>query len=132
MPKLNALQVKNAKPGRHGDGAGLYPEATKQYMQLALKAQANSRATLEALARIHQPREQIVKHVNVNEGGQAVFANQINQNGGRAADERPGSESESAGQPHEPRSALPGQEQAGEPVPVPGDAGQETVPVTRR
>ncbi|WP_162233345.1 tyrosine-type recombinase/integrase [Sphingomonas sp. Leaf33] len=24
MAKLNALQVKNAKPGRHGDGAGLY------------------------------------------------------------------------------------------------------------
>ena len=24
MPKLNAIQVRNAKPGRHADGKGLY------------------------------------------------------------------------------------------------------------
>jgi hypothetical protein len=27
---------------------------------------------LEALAKLHQPREQTVKHVHVNEGGQTV------------------------------------------------------------
>ena len=36
MPKLNALQVKNAKPGRHGDGAGLYllvkPSGSKSWV----------------------------------------------------------------------------------------------------
>lgn len=36
MAKLNALQVKNAKPGRHGDGAGLYllvkPSGSKSWV----------------------------------------------------------------------------------------------------
>ncbi|OYU35259.1 MAG: hypothetical protein CFE35_09710 [Novosphingobium sp. PASSN1] len=44
----------------------------RRYMRLALKAQAACRSTLEALARLHQPREQTVKHVHVSEGGQAV------------------------------------------------------------
>ena len=37
---------------------GQHPHAFDRYAKLALKAQANSRATLEALARLHQPREQ--------------------------------------------------------------------------
>lgn len=37
------------------------------------------RATLEALAKLHQPREQTVKHVHVNEGGRAIVADQIHQ-----------------------------------------------------
>lgn len=36
MAKLNALQVKNSKPGRHGDGAGLYlfvkPSGSKSWV----------------------------------------------------------------------------------------------------
>lgn len=112
---------------------GHHSEAVKQYTNMALRAQANSRATLEALARIHQPREQIVKHVNVNEGGQAVFANQIHQNRGKGSDDdRPGADGERATRPHEPSTPMLGQNQEGNGVPVPGDEGQEAVSAARR
>ena len=62
---------------------GEYIEASERYMRLALKAQANSRAMLEALAKLHQPREQTVRHVHVNEGGQAVIANQFHHQAGK-------------------------------------------------
>ena len=59
-----------------------YPDAMERFMRLALKAQANSRATLEALAKLHQPREQTVRHVHVdNRGGQAVIAETMNTGG---------------------------------------------------
>ncbi|GGZ21586.1 hypothetical protein [Asticcacaulis endophyticus] len=66
---------------------GEYINAAETYARLALKAQANSRATLEALAKLHQPREQTVRHVHVNEGGQAVIADQIHNHtrGGKNA-----------------------------------------------
>lgn len=102
-----------------------FPDATKKYMLLALKAQSNSRATLEALARIHQPREQIVKHVNVNEGGQAVFAREIHQH------KEPGSDDERASQPHATGPAMLGQDAEGSGVPVARDQGQEAVPDAR-
>lgn len=61
---------------------GQYPEAAERFMRLALKAQAQSRATLEALAKLHQPREQTVRHVHVdNRGGQAVIAEAVNTGG---------------------------------------------------
>jgi hypothetical protein len=56
---------------------GEYMQATESYLRLALKAQANSRATVEALAKLHQPREQTVRHVHVNEGGKAVIADEF-------------------------------------------------------
>lgn len=56
--------------------------ATDTYARIALKAQAQSRATLETLAKIHQPREQTVRHVHVNEGGQAVIADQVHNHAG--------------------------------------------------
>ena len=61
---------------------GDYINAAESYGRLALKAQSNCRATLEALARLHQPREQTVKHVHVNEGGQAVVADHFHQHTG--------------------------------------------------
>lgn len=61
--------------GKHMDGS-------ERYMRLALKAQAGSRATLAELAKLHQPREQTVRHVHVNDGGQAVIANQFNNHMG--------------------------------------------------
>ncbi|MBO6825362.1 MAG: hypothetical protein JJ879_04115 [Sneathiella sp.] len=61
---------------------GEYLNATERYGRLALKAQSNCRATLETLARLHQPREQIVRHVHVNEGGQAIVADQFHHHGG--------------------------------------------------
>lgn len=56
---------------------GEYIDASERYGRLALKAQGNCRATLEALAKLHQPREQTVRHVHVNEGGQAVIADEF-------------------------------------------------------
>lgn len=53
---------------------GEYPQATERYLRLAFRAQTNCRTTLEALAKLHQPREQIVRHVHVNEGAQAIVA----------------------------------------------------------
>ena len=67
---LDALFTEMAR--RSGNNMGRYPDAADRYMRLALKAQAACRATLEALTSLHQPREQTVKHVHVNEGGQAV------------------------------------------------------------
>ena len=55
---------------------GEYPEAAERW-RLALKAQGNCRATLGTLAKVHQPREQIVKHVHVNDGGQTVVADEF-------------------------------------------------------
>lgn len=63
---------------------GEYINAAERYGRLALKAQSNCRATVEALAKLHQPREQTVRHVHVNEGGQAIVADQFHQHtGGR-------------------------------------------------
>lgn len=56
---------------------GEYPQATERYAKLAFKAQSNCRTTLEALAKLHQPREQTVRHVKVSEGGQAVIADEF-------------------------------------------------------
>jgi hypothetical protein len=77
---LDALFTEMAR--RSGLNMGEYPDAMERYMPLALKAQANCRATLEALARLHQPREQTVKHVHVNQGAQAVVADQFHHHTG--------------------------------------------------
>ncbi len=61
---------------------GEHLDAVDRYGRLALKAQANCRAALEALAKLHQPREQTVRHVHVNEGGQAVVADQFHHHSG--------------------------------------------------
>ena len=61
---------------------GEYINAAERYGRLALKAQANCRATIEALAKLHLPREQTVRHVHVNEGGQAVVADHFHNHPG--------------------------------------------------
>jgi hypothetical protein len=63
--------------------ANQFPAAAETYLRLALKAQANSRATIEALAKLTRGGEQVIKHVHVdNRGGQAVFTESV-QTGGR-------------------------------------------------
>jgi hypothetical protein len=53
--------------------AGEYLSATDTYMRLALKAQAQCRATLEALAEIKNPRPvAFVKQANISSGHQQV------------------------------------------------------------
>lgn len=63
---------------------GEYMNAAECYARLALKAQSNCRTTLEALAKLHQPREQTVRHVHVNEGGRAIIADQFHHYTGAA------------------------------------------------
>ena len=107
--------------------AGQYISAAESYANLALKAQANCRTTIEALAKIKRGGKQTVKVVHVHEGGQAVVAETINQGGAGG---------KSIKQPHAkdadaPISALPGQDPAGDGLPVPRDAKRK-VSVTRR
>lgn len=77
---LDAIFTELAR--RSSINLGQHIEAMDRYMRLALKAQAASRSTLEALAKLHQPREQTVRHVHVNEGGQAVIAEQFHHHAG--------------------------------------------------
>lgn len=120
---------------------GEYLGATETYSRIALKAQAGSRATLEALAKLHQPREQTVRHVHVNEGGQAVIADQFHHHANQGgqdfekSDEQPhapevigGTTGETAGQ----GPALPSPDTFGAGVPIPSGEGCEKVPNARR
>ena len=78
---MDAADESDSEPAfaarRAANNMGEYINATERHGRLALKAQSNCRATLEALAKLHQPREQTVRHVHVNEGGQAVVADQF-------------------------------------------------------
>jgi hypothetical protein len=106
-----------------------YPQAMEIFMRLALKAQAGSRATLAELAKLHQPREQTVRHVHVNEGGQAVIADQFHHHVGGQGN------GASTDQPHAQGScgpALPSPDPLGNGVPIPGDQRCETVQDARR
>jgi hypothetical protein len=105
-------------------------EAAERYMRLALKAQSNSRATMEALAKLHQPREQIVRHVHVNDGGQAIVAEQVNHYAGGAENAETVEQSH-ATVPVGECSPLPCQDQEGQRVPVASSERQEALPDAR-
>jgi len=88
---LNSIFTEMAR--RAAANMGEYINASERYMRLALKAQAQSRATIEALDRLANGREQTVRHVHVdNRGGQAVIADTV-QTGGKGI-------GEFNGQPH--------------------------------
>ena len=110
---------------------GSYLDAAERYARLALKAQSNSRATLEALAKLHQPREQVVRHVHVNEGGQAIVADQVNHYAGGAGNAETVKQSHAAGALGE-CSPMPCPDSAGPGVPVPGGERPEAMPDARR
>ncbi len=101
--------------------------ATETYMRLALKAQAQSRATIEALDRLANGREQTVRHVHVdNRGGQAVIAETVHTGGqqnGKIADQSHGTATGAAGV----GSALPSPDPLGIGVPIPGSERQAAV-----
>lgn len=96
---------------------GQYPQTAERYGRLALKAQANARATLEALAKLHQPREQTVRHVHVGQGGQAVVADQFHHHTGGTGNAVIAEQSHAAGEPGE-LAALPGPNPIGDTVPI--------------
>ena len=110
---------------------GDYINAAERYGRLALKAQSNCRATLEALAKLHQPREQTVRHVHVSEGGQAVIADQFHNHTGGLRN------AESVDQPHAADAAgsspaMLGHDAQGDGLPISGDHGREAMPDARR
>ena len=56
---------------------GEYPEAFERYMRLALKAQSQSRATVETLAAIKNPPVVFARQANINNGGQQQVNNGV-------------------------------------------------------
>ncbi|MCA3632090.1 MAG: hypothetical protein INF16_04795 [Methylobacterium sp.] len=126
---LDAVFTEMAR--RSANNLGEYPDAADRYMRLALKAQSACRSTLEALAKLHQPREQTVRHVHVNEGGQAVIADQFHHHTG-------GQEfGKSVKQSHATRTArqgkaLPSEDARGNRVPIPGSEGETAMQDARR
>lgn len=115
------------------DNAGAYPDAMQRYMTLAMKAQTQSRTAIEALTRMHQPREQVVRHVHVNEGGQAIVADQVTiggPGGGNTAitDQSHAARTDGAGE----RAALPGPDPLGSGVQIPSGAREAQMPDARR
>lgn len=112
---------------------GQYPDAVDRYMRHALKAQAQSRATLEALAKMHQPREQTVRHIHVdNRGGQAVIAETVQTRGEQngKADEQP--HATQSGDAPGASAPLPCPDAIGWGMPSTGDKREEAVPHARR
>lgn len=68
--------------GKATENMGHHLEATDRYFRLAMKAQAQTRATVETLAKMLSPREQIVKHIHIdNRNGQAVIAENVQRRG---------------------------------------------------
>jgi hypothetical protein len=125
---LDAMFAELAR--RSAANFGDYPLAAERYARLAFKAQANSRAAIEALAKLHQPREQTVRHVHVNEGGQAVIADSIHHHGGGKEN------AESNEQPHATGAAgkgtpLLGHDAQGNGVPISSGEGQPAMPNAR-
>jgi hypothetical protein len=101
----------------------------KMYGDLSNKFARTFAAQVEALAKLRRKGEQVVKHVHVHEGGQAVVAGTINQTGG-------GGQSGSGGQAYgagmlEECAALPGPDEAGNGVPIARHA-ERAVPDSRR
>jgi hypothetical protein len=106
-----------------------YLGATETYGRIAMRAQAQSRATLEALAKLHQPREQTVKHVHVNEGGQAVVADHFHAGG----EENGKTIEQSHATGSAPRSpALPGPDPLGNGMPIPSRERETALQDARR
>lgn len=60
-----------------------YIEHASAYSNMANKAMRSFALHAEALAKLRRGGEQVVKHVHVNEGGQAVIANNVTTGGGQ-------------------------------------------------
>ena len=126
---LDAMFTELAR--RTAINMGEYIGAAESYGRLALKAQSNCRATLEALAKLHQPREQTVRHVHVNEGGQAVIADQFHHHVGASKNDKSVKQSDATGAAGQ-SPALPSPDANGSGVPIPGNERQAAMQDARR
>lgn len=111
---------------RSGINMVTHPNAADRYMRLALKAQAACRCTLEALTRLHQPHEQTIKHVHVNDGGQAVVADHFHQHQGDRENGKTVNQSHATGQVGR-SAALPCSDSLGGGVSIPGSERKEAL-----
>ena len=105
---------------------GDHMDASERYGRLALRAQTNCRTTLEALAKLHQPREQTVRHVHVNEGAQAVVADNFHNHTGGKANAETDKQSHATGAAGKCPAML-GQDAEGNGVPISSREGAEAV-----
>jgi hypothetical protein len=126
---LDAMFAEFAR--RSAINMGDYINASERYGRLALKAQGNCRATLETLAKLHQPREQTVRHVHVNEGGQAVVADHFHQHTGGRKIGKTIKQSDATGAAGA-SSALPCSDPIGNGVPIPGGEREGAMQDARR
>lgn len=108
-----------------------YPLASERYARIAFKAQSNCRATLEALAKLHQPREQTVRHVHVNDGGQAVIADQFHNHARDAQNGKTVKQSHATAKIGE-CSTLPCPDTQEDALPIPGCEREKALPDARR
>lgn len=106
---------------------GDYMDASERYGRLALRAQTNCRTTLEALAKLHQPREQTVRHVHVNEGGQAVVADHFHNHAGGGKNGETDEQSHATGATGK-RATLPCPDAHGDGVPITSGERKAAVP----
>jgi len=100
------------------DSIGSDPEAMGRSLRPALKGQSKRGAMVDPQAGPRHPREQTVRHVHVNKGGQAIVADHFHRHAGAMQN------GESANQSRPTRAA--GQSAA---LHCP-DAGEEGVPIT--
>ena len=99
-----------------------YPDAAERFLRLALKTQANARATVEALARLNEPPPAPPRYVSVRDGGQALIGDQIHISGGQSH----------ATKAIGPCPAMLGENPERWSLPSPGGEGQGTMPDARR
>ena len=126
---LDAMFTELAR--RASMNMGDYPQATERYARLAFKAQSNCRASLEAIAKLHQPREQTVRHVHVNEGGQAVVTDHFHNHTGGIKNEKTDGQSDATGAAG-PSAALSGPDPLRDGVPIPSRERQAAMSDARR
>ncbi|MCK0099840.1 hypothetical protein MWU38_10640 [Qipengyuania sp. S6317L1] len=126
---LNSVFTELAR--RAALNMGEYISATEIYMRLALKAQVQCKANIEALDRLSNGRVQTVRHVHVNDGGQAVIADEFHHHtGGRKngkSNEQPHATGTAGKSP-----AMLSQDAQGDGVPVSSGKGKQAVPDARR
>ena len=126
---LNSVFTELAR--RAALNMGEYINATELYMRLGLKAQAQCRATIEALDRLSSGRVQTVKHVHVNDGAQAVVADQFHHHTGVRENGNSDEQSHATGTAGE-GPAMPSQDSQGDGLPIPSGEGPKKVPNARR
>ncbi|KKW92945.1 hypothetical protein YP76_08655 [Sphingobium chungbukense] len=129
MYAVHQIAMEMAAKCRHTDDR----VALMEFGNMATKMMRTFTMQVEALAKSRRGGEQVVRHVHVYEGGQAIVADQFNHYGA-------GGYGKGFGQPyapfagHAPAGGPPmlGEDPAGNGVPIASDQGQEAVPDARR